>query len=253
MTPSFVDSQGTRLAYEASGTGAGVPLVLLHGLGDGRRLWDGVVPALAAAHRVVTYDLRGHGDSDAPRDPAAYSMPIFIADLRALLDALGIVRAALVGFSLGGAVALHAALAEPSRTAAVAAINANAAGRDPAEEEAMRRAQAAGESGVATMSEREQRWVARLIERLPPGARLASVVGRSASIVPRAAAIACPVWLVASDRDPGFVRRSEALLPRLRAGRRMVIAGAGHGVMLEQPERLAAVLLEFAAAVSRAG
>jgi pimeloyl-ACP methyl ester carboxylesterase len=56
-----------------------------------------------------------------------------------------------------------------------------------------------------------------------------------------------PVWLVASDRDPGFAARSEVLLQHLRHGRRLMITGAGHAVMRDQPAQLAAAIAEFAA------
>jgi pimeloyl-ACP methyl ester carboxylesterase len=239
-----------RLAYEVVGPENATPLVLIHGLGDRRELWNGIVPSLAGAQRILTYDLRGHGESDVPADPAAYSMPIFVDDLRALLDSLGVGRARLAGFSLGGAVAVHFALAHPERTVALAMINANAAARDPGEEAAMERSAAGGRPGMALMPEQERRWVDRLLERLPEGARLASVVGRGASIVERAARLSMPVWLVASDRDPGFARRSAALLPLLPLGHRVVIEGAGHAVMLDQPAALVDVLREFARATA---
>jgi 2-succinyl-6-hydroxy-2,4-cyclohexadiene-1-carboxylate synthase len=241
-----VQHDRVKLVYELTGPEAGIPLVLIHGLGDRRELWSGIVPSLSTEQRVLTYDLRGHGESDVPADPAAYSMSIFVADLQALLDGLGIARARLAGFSLGGAVAVHFALAHPERTVALAMINANAAARDPGEEAAMERAAAGGKPAKALMPDQERRWVDRLLERLPEGARLAAAVGRAASIVDRAASLQMPVWLVASDRDPGFARRSAALLPLLPRGRRVVIEGAGHAVMLDQPAALVDVLREFA-------
>ena len=239
-----------RLAYEVVGAENETALVLIHGLGDRRELWKGIVPGVAEEQRILTYDLRGHGESDVPADPSAYSMSIFVDDLRALLDSLGVFRARLAGFSLGGAVAVHFALRHPERTIALAMINANAAARDPGEEAAMERSAAGGRPGMALMPEQERRWVDRLLERLPEGARLASVVGRGASIVERAARLSMPVWLVASDRDPGFARRSAALLPLLPRGHRVVIEGAGHAVMLDQPAALVDVLREFARATA---
>ena len=77
---------GVSLYYEV--TGDGPPLVLAHGFACGLRMWDPQVNALARSWRVVTYDVRGHGISEAPDDPAAYSQPISVADLRALLEHL---------------------------------------------------------------------------------------------------------------------------------------------------------------------
>src|SRR5438876_3986883 len=74
---------GLSLYYEARGRGS--PLVLVHGFACGLRIWDAQVRAFAARHRVLTYDVRGHGLSDAPADAAAYSQPISVDDLRGLL------------------------------------------------------------------------------------------------------------------------------------------------------------------------
>jgi 3-oxoadipate enol-lactonase len=106
---------GDRLFYEEAGDGRAV--VLVHGgLGD-LRMWDGVVPLLAASHRVVRFDVRGFGRSDAP---AGEFSPH--DDLRALLDGLGIESAALVGLSLGGRIVLDAALELPERVSALVLV-----------------------------------------------------------------------------------------------------------------------------------
>jgi len=233
------------IEFHAWGDRDATPVVLLHGLGDDHRLWDGVRARLRGRLRVVAYDLRGHGASDAPSDAAAYTMPLFVEDLARVLDAAAIERALLVGFSLGGAIAAAFALAHPERTLGLALVNANAAARDPAEEATI--VAARGSATAVLPAERERRWAERLLARLPDGARRASAIGRAASIVKRAGDLAVPVWLIASDRDPGFARRSLALLPRLRRGVRIVIPGAGHAVMIDRAEALANELSRFAA------
>lgn len=102
---------GVRLYYEV--TGAGAPLVLVHGFACGVRSWDPQVRALSRSWRVITYDVRGHGISDTPADAAAYSQPTFVDDLHALLVHLRIRRAALGGLSMGGNIALNFALGHP--------------------------------------------------------------------------------------------------------------------------------------------
>ena len=105
---------GIRLYYEVTGSGA--PLVLAHGYACGVRSWDPQVPALARSRRVITYDVRGHGITEAPEDPAAYSQDISVEDLRGLLTHLKIRRAAIGGLSMGGNIALNFALAHPDMT-----------------------------------------------------------------------------------------------------------------------------------------
>ncbi|MGN9776068.1 alpha/beta fold hydrolase [Micromonospora sp. H33] len=112
---------GARLAYDD--TGDGTPVVLLHaGIAD-RRMWREQVDALASRHRVIALDLRGYGESGLPPAPFANH-----DDLAGLLAALGIERAALVGCSFGGAVAIDTALAHPHRVTALALLGAAVSG-----------------------------------------------------------------------------------------------------------------------------
>src|SRR2546428_10574854 len=91
---------GVSLYYEVAGRGA--PLVLVHGFACGIRSWDPQVRALSRSHRVIVYDVRGHGISEAPRQPRAYSQATSVADLHALLGHLKIRRAAVRRLSMGG-------------------------------------------------------------------------------------------------------------------------------------------------------
>jgi pimeloyl-ACP methyl ester carboxylesterase len=111
---SFFDSQGVRIRYIDRGTG--VPVVLVHGFASvADRVWieTGVLPNLAKDHRVIALDLRGHGKSDKPHDQKAYSQPG--QDVIRLLDHLGIARAHIVGYSLGGAITAKLLTTNPDR------------------------------------------------------------------------------------------------------------------------------------------
>ncbi|MFG1675482.1 alpha/beta fold hydrolase [Micromonospora sp. NPDC049282] len=122
-----IEINGARLAYDEAGDGSVV--VLLHaGIAD-RRMWRAQVPALAARHRVIVPDLRGYGDSELPPTPFAHH-----DDVIGLLDALGVERAALVGCSFGGRVAVDTALAHPERVSALALFGAAISGNEWSEE-----------------------------------------------------------------------------------------------------------------------
>jgi pimeloyl-ACP methyl ester carboxylesterase len=99
--------QAGGIAYEV--VGEGLPIVLLHGFSDARASWreHGYVDALVAAGRqAILIDARGHGDSLKPLDPADYALEHRVADVIAVLDRLGIERADLWGYSMGGWIAL---------------------------------------------------------------------------------------------------------------------------------------------------
>jgi pimeloyl-ACP methyl ester carboxylesterase len=121
---------GVSLYYEVAGQGP--PLVLVHGFACGIRSWDPQVRALSRGHRVITYDGRGHGVSDAPREASAYSQPTSVADLRALLQHLGIARAAVGGLSMGGNIALNLALTHPETVSALLVADTGAGSDDTA-------------------------------------------------------------------------------------------------------------------------
>jgi pimeloyl-ACP methyl ester carboxylesterase len=104
-------STGVRIAWEARGDG--VPLLLIHGLGYGRWGWGPVLEPLASRFRVVLFDNRGIGESEAP--PGPYTAELMAGDAVSVLDAAGIERAHVVGTSLGGMVAQALAVEHPER------------------------------------------------------------------------------------------------------------------------------------------
>jgi pimeloyl-ACP methyl ester carboxylesterase len=108
-----VDSGGVGIEYEV--TGAGRPVVLLHGFPDSGRLWRNQVPVLAeAGFQVIVPDLRGYGASDKPADVDAYSLPFLAGDVLAVLADLGIEQAHLVGHDWGAALAWGLASLAPA-------------------------------------------------------------------------------------------------------------------------------------------
>lgn len=118
---AIVSVRGVRTHLRQLGTGPDV--VMLHGLASNLAFWYFTVAPLIARHaRVTVYDLRGHGLSSAP--PRGYTTGELAEDLLGLCDAVGAVRPVLVGHSFGGAVALHAASADPSRVEAVVLADA---------------------------------------------------------------------------------------------------------------------------------
>ncbi len=111
-TECVVTPGGVRLVYAVEGPAAAPPMVLLHALGDRGSDWDPVVARFAEDFRVLTLDLRGHGDSDWP---GVYSFALMAEDVLGFLDECGLDKVTLVGHSMGGMVAYLVAIQQPGR------------------------------------------------------------------------------------------------------------------------------------------
>lgn len=259
-------SEGTEgrvgdTVYEVAG--AGPPVVLVHGLGMTRAMWDGQWPALAGRYRVLRYDLLGHGESDKPRD--GYSLARFADQAARLMDGLGIERAALVGFSLGGMIVRAFALAHPERTAALAILNS--AHDRTAEERAavlLRVEQAAKEGPSATVDAALERWFSagygaghREVLARVRGWILANdpevypliyrvLAEGDQELAEAIAAIRCPTLAMTGGEDhgnsPDMARRMAALIPSARAE---IVPGLRHMGLYEDPEAFNGPLLDF--------
>jgi pimeloyl-ACP methyl ester carboxylesterase len=112
----FFDSKGVKIRYVMEGNPDGEPVVLIHGLaGNVEMQWAAVRQALGKEYKIIALDLRGHGFSGKPHEAKQYG-PEMVEDVVRLLDHLKIKKAHVVGYSLGGAVALHFAARHPERT-----------------------------------------------------------------------------------------------------------------------------------------
>ena len=117
-------STGVTLNVATAGPADAPAVILLHGFPESHRTWRSLVPLLKDRFRLVMPDQRGFGGSDAPPDVDDYATDKIVADLYALVDALGITRFALVGHDWGGAVAWAAALRGDPRLERLAIVNA---------------------------------------------------------------------------------------------------------------------------------
>src|SRR3954467_3792180 len=116
-----IDRDGVKIYYEVHGEGPS--LLLTHGYSSTSAMWHGQVEALARDHKVILWDMRGHGQSDYPDGPGAYSEALTVGDMAAILDAVGTERAIIGGLSLGGYMSLAFARAHPERTRALLIID----------------------------------------------------------------------------------------------------------------------------------
>jgi pimeloyl-ACP methyl ester carboxylesterase len=111
----YANNRGVKIHYEVEGDGA--PLVLLHGLSETHEIWriSSYVESLKKEYRLILVDARGHGDSDKPHDPEAYTMKLMVRDVVTVLDDLKVSKAHFLGYSMGGWIGFGIAKYSPQR------------------------------------------------------------------------------------------------------------------------------------------
>ena len=252
---------GTRVRIE----GAGPPLVLVHGVGLDLEMWEGLAAALAPRHRVIRYDLLGHGASQDP--PGPRSLGDFTAQLAALLAALEAGPVDLVGFSMGGLVARAFAAAQGASVRRLVLMNTVCA-RSPAERDAVRaRLREAENAGpTATIEGALARWFspaflaadppelrrirARLAANDPAAYLKAYRVFAEADreIGELAGRIACPTLVMTGELDVGSTpAMARHLADGIPGARCLVLPGQRHLGLIEAPGPALAALGAFLA------
>lgn len=254
-----VHANGIDIHYELSGDG---PVVMFaHSLGSDLSIWEAQKSALAARRTVLTYDIRGHGDTAAP--PGAYSFGLLAADALALLDALKIDTASFVGISLGGMIGQAVALAAPHRIEKL--VLADTTCRYPPEVQATwpaRIRQVEAEGLEALVVPTLERWftppyraahpevlarIGKLI-RSTPVAGYAGCCHAIAALdfADRLKALRMPTMVVVGDQDAGIpLPLAQALADAIPGARLEVVAGAAHLCNIEQADAFNALLLDF--------
>src|ERR1700733_4824743 len=232
-------------------------VVLLHGFTHTEASWDPVVAALGESYRAVALDIRGHGS-------ASDRVPVTLAGVLDDIEALAPDRFTLVGYSMGGRIALHAALALPERVERLILIAASPGISDPAEraERLADDERLAGEIEGMDIEAFARRWAqtpvlagqapevlaAAHADRLrndPAGlARALRGLGTAAlpSLWQRLGEIRIPVTLVVGARDDKFRAIAFRMERALRDSEVIVVPDAGHAVHMEAPARLASVI-----------
>ena len=248
-----------RLHYAESGDPDGVPLVFANSLGTDFRIWDPLLPHLPAGLRLLRYDMRGHGLSDAPE--GEYYMGDLVAEAAGLMDSLGIAGAVFVGLSIGGVVAQGLAAERPDLLRAM--VLSNTAAKIGTPDSWTRRIATVRAEGIAAIAEgilglwfskkfHETRadelagW-RHMLTRTP----VAGYTGCSAAMAETdlrdsTARLALPTLVLAGSEDgstpPDLVRETAESI----AGARFeVIRGAGHIPCVETPETMAALIAAF--------
>jgi pimeloyl-ACP methyl ester carboxylesterase len=253
----------------AEAHGEGVPLVLSCGLCTTHENWrPQVEPLVAAGMRVVLWDYRGHGKSDAPEAPDAYTLERVIDDLDRVLEwAAPGVPAIAGGLSFGGLASLHLALARPERVRALLLVDTGPGFKKP---EAQARWEAQVERNASFVENKgmqafvESRAIATAVGQYPerPAGEAAKraiaaqqphglahfsrrVAGPAKTVIDELSEIDKPALVIVGEKDEPYLRASEVMEKRMPQARRVMIPGAGHVVNLDEPQAFDRAVLGF--------
>ncbi|NEK56805.1 alpha/beta hydrolase [Geodermatophilus sabuli] len=256
-------STGLTTGWTRSGDPRGRPAVLLlHSWAASRREFGRLQPLLPRSVYAVAVDLRGHGDAD--RAAGGYDLPSLAADVVAVLDALDLPRAVLVGASSGGYVAQQVAVAAADRVAGLVLAGAprDLSGPRPPFAEtvdrltdpvppAVVRVLTAGLTDLAVVPPEFVDLMVAEGCRLPAAVWRSSLAGFVASRPPTdGGTITAPTLVVSGDADTALgAEQARALVAAVPGARWVRYAGTGHLVLWEQPERLAADVTAFLASL----
>lgn len=221
------------------GSAGGPPTFLcLHGLVDRLEIWDRLAPALAERGRVIRIDQRGHGESTAP--PGPYRRADLAADVAAVLDALDVERAILVGHSMGGIVSMATALDHPERVAGLVLIGtASQCTQKVAAwyEQIALAGERDGTAGLARIiyGEQSKRQITGDAQGIAHVTRTLKSLSDD-PLTPKLGALACPALLLVGANDPMGPRASSIIADALPNAELHTIPDCGHWVHVERPE-----------------
>lgn len=262
---------GVDLYHEIHGRGEW--LVLSHEFSGGSTSWRPQIESFATSYRVLVYNNRGYPPSTVPDDPKAYSQEQSVADLGGLLDHVGVERAVLVGFSMGGSIVLNFALAHPARVRALVlagtgtgSIDKEQNARDfgPIAERFLREGPAQvgedylrGPTRIQLLRKNPAAWqklYAEFSELSPIGMAytLRGVQLRRPTMFELEAglrALRVPTLVIVGEEDAPALEPSRFLARTIPGATLRVLPGTGHTLQLEEPEVFNRAVLEFLATV----
>ena len=264
--------KGVKLAYAVHGVGT--PLVLAHGYTASKEMWDDQIGPFSERYRVVVYDVRGHGESDAPAAAdAGYTLDTFVDDQKALIDHLGIERAYVGGLSMGGTMTLSFGIAYPEMAKGLIVAGAGTGSTDPQrmareaeqfatkiEREGMEPWGAAYAEGPTRVQFRRkdrkgwEQFKRGVMGHSAAGSALTfrGVQGRRPSIYalePALRRLQVPTLIVIGDEDDPCVEPGIFMKRTIGRSGLVVVPQTGHTVNLEEPDLFNRVVLDFMLAV----
>ena len=251
MTDGTIDRDGVRIHYEVHGVPTARPALLLtHGYAASALMWGPNLAALGTDRQAITWDLRGHGRSDSPSDPAAYSEKAAVDDMAAILDRCDVNEVVLVGMSLGGYLSLSFLAQHPERVAGLVLVDTgpgfkNDDARRRWNREAEARAEAFEADGLDALGTGPE--VAVSVHD-PLGLALAArgmLTQHDGHVISSLPAVGVPTLVIVGDQDEPFRAAADYMAAKIPGADLVVIPGAGHAANLDQPEAFDAAVRNF--------
>src|SRR4051794_1066366 len=245
-----LNRDGVNIHYEVHGSGP--PLLLTHGYSSTSAMWQGQIEALSQQHKLILWDMRGHGQSDYPDDAAAYSEALTVGDMAALLDNAGAGSAIVGGLSFGGYMSLAFYRAHPERVRALLIIDTGPGfKKDEARDAWNKRARDNGDrfdrEGLEVLKSfsRERSGVThRDASGLAHAAR-GMLTQRDARVIESLPDIKVPSLVVVGADDTPFLAASDYMAAKIPGAQKVVIPAAGHAVNIDQPQAFIDAVLPF--------
>jgi 3-oxoadipate enol-lactonase len=254
-------ANGITMHYTLNGPASAPVVTLSHSLATDLAMWGPQVAALASKYRVLRYDTRGHGGTDAPA--GAYSLELLAEDARALLAALGVERTHFIGLSMGGMIGQTLALKHPEMFRSL--VLCDTSSRVPPEarpswDDRIRLAEAQGMEPLVEPT--LGRWfTAPFLAQHPEAVETVRVMIRQTKpqgyagcchaikvldLTDRLHGIGTPTLIIVGEDDPGTpVAASRAIHERIKGSELVILKSAAHLSNLEQPEAFTKALLDF--------
>jgi pimeloyl-ACP methyl ester carboxylesterase len=234
-----LDRDGVAIHYEVHGRG---PTILLsHGYSATCRMWDGQIEALRDRFQVIVWDMRGHGQSDYPPDPSAYSESATVEDMAAILRTCGVQRAVIGGLSLGGYMSLAFHRVYPAMTRALMIFDTgpgfrNADARETWNQRARQRADDLDARGLAALGTSDEVRMSQHRDASGlAGAARGMLTQHDDSVIASLDTIAVPSIVLVGSNDTNFLAATDYMARKIPGAAKVVIDGAGHAANLHQP------------------
>ncbi len=244
---------GVKLHYEVHG-GNGPVILLSHGYSATAGMWRGQIAALSARHRLVLWDMRGHGQSDYPEDQAEYSEAATVADMAAILDAVGAQKAIVGGLSLGGYMSLAFYEAHADRVIALLIIDTGPGfkkdeAREGWNQNALKTAARFEEKGLGVL-QTASREMATATHRSADGlvrAGRGMLTQRDPHVINSLPGIAVPSLVIVGANDMPFLNAADYMAGKIPGAEKVVIPDAGHSANIDQSEAFNRAVTAFLA------